>query len=227
MKFSEVIRTEANDIWQANFQHPFIQELRDGTLPLEKFKYYVLQDSYYLTHFAKVQALAAAKATDFSMTERMAVHAQNTYKAEGGLHETFMKQLGITEEEKRRFKPAPTAYAYTSHLYRAAFEGHVGDIIAAILPCYWIYYEIGNLLKDAKPGIDIYEQWIAAYHSEWFEELVNEQVANLDSIAEQDTEVGRLRMKQHFITSSEYEYAFWQMAYTLEQWPASEHLLSI
>lgn len=227
MKFSEIIRKEANQIWEANFQHPFIQELRDGTLPLEKFKYYVMQDSYYLSHFAKVQALAAAKAAEPKLTEQMAVHAQNTVKAEGLLHENFMKELGITEEDKKQFQQAPTAYAYTSHLYRAAFEGHVGDIIAALLPCYWIYYEIGHLLKGATPGVGIYQQWINAYHSEWFETLVKEQINNIDEIAARDTEEGRERMKKHFMISSEYEYAFWQMAYSLEKWPASNQMLNV
>ncbi len=78
----------------------------------------------------------------------MAHHAQNTYEAELSLHENFAKKLGITEEEKGHFIPAPTAYAYTSHMYRAAYEGHLGDIIAAILPCYWLYYEIGERLKN-------------------------------------------------------------------------------
>ncbi|MBB5325336.1 thiaminase/transcriptional activator TenA [Anoxybacillus tepidamans] len=219
MSFSSWLREVVDSIWEASFQHPFVQELGEGTLALSCFRYYVLQDSYYLSHFAKVQALGAAKASDLATTARMAHHAQNTYQAELALHEKFVKQLGITNEEKASFIPAPTAYAYTSHLYRVAYEGHLGDIIAAILPCYWLYYEIGERLKDCKPKEPIYQEWIAAYGSEWFRSLVEEQIARLDEVAKNVTEADRKRMKQHFIVSSQYEYSFWEMAYRLETWP--------
>jgi thiaminase (transcriptional activator TenA) len=219
MSFSNTLRQEANGLWEASFHHPFVKQLGDGTLNLQCFRYYVLQDAYYLGHFARVQALGAAKASDLPTTARMAHHAQNTYQAELSLHERFAKQLGITEEEKASMMPAPTAYAYTSHMYRAAYEGHLGDIVAAILPCYWLYYEIGERLKDCRPDEPIYQEWIAAYGSEWFRQLVEEQISRLDAIAEVVTEADRQRMKQHFLISSHYEYLFWEMAYTLESWP--------
>ncbi|CAM4292624.1 thiaminase [Bacillus manliponensis] len=222
MSFSQFIRKEADAIWEASFQHPFVTKLGDGSLDIESFRYYVLQDSYYLSHFARVQALGAAKAADLGVTARMAHHAQNTYQAELSLHEKFMGKLGVTKEEIAAFVPAPTAYAYTSHMYRAAYEGHLGDVIAAILPCYWLYYEIGERLKNCKPEEPIYQEWIGAYGSDWFRTLVEEQIARLDEITETVTEADRKRMKQHFIISSQYEYAFWDMAYKLEEWPVTE-----
>lgn len=219
MKFSEELRQEADPIWQASFNHPFVQGIGDGTLPLDRFRYYVLQDSYYLTHFAKNQALAAAKAEDLAVTNRLAMHAQGTYEAEMSLHRTFRTLLGITDEDMKNFEPAPTAYAYTSHMYRAGQFGHLGDIIAAILPCYWLYYEIGEKLKHKRPNEPIYQTWIDTYGSEWFTELVHEQINRLDEIAATVTEAERERMKGHFLKSSQYEYMFWEMAYTLEKWP--------
>lgn len=219
MLFSKKIREEANDIWEASFQHPFVKGIGDGTLPLECFRYYVMQDAYYLSHFARIQSLGAAKANDLHTTNRMAHHAQGTYEAELALHENFSKRLGITEEEQKAFKPAPTAYAYTSHMYRAAYNGNLGDIIAAILPCYWLYYEIGERLQQHTPDEQIYQEWIAAYGGDWFRTLVEEQINRLDEIAEQVTEEDRNRMKEHFMISSQYELSFWEMAYTIEKWP--------
>ncbi|MBM7585735.1 thiaminase/transcriptional activator TenA [Bacillus pakistanensis] len=219
MSFSQYLRKEADAIWEASFNHPFVKGIGDGTLSLENFRYYVLQDAYYLTHFSRVQALGAAKATDLATTASMAAHAQGTNEAELSLHENFSKRLGITDEERQNFKPAPTAYAYTSHMYRAAQFGHLGDIIAAILPCYWLYYEIGERLQECSPEESIYKDWIAAYGGEWFRELVEEQIQRLDDIAETVTESDRQRMKELFITSSIYELQFWEMAHTLEEWP--------
>jgi thiaminase/transcriptional activator TenA len=183
MKFSEIVR-----------------KVGSGTLPLEHFRYYVMQDSYYLSHFARVQSLGAAKALDLHTTNRMASHTIGTYEAELGLHKNFSKLLGITEEEKMNFKPAPTAYAYTSHLYRAAYTGHLGT-----------------------PDEPIYQQWIGAYGGEWFRTLVEEQIDRFDEIADSVTDIDRERMKEHFMISSEYEYAFWEMAYQLEEWPVQKN----
>ena len=216
--FTQLIRQEAREIWEANLDHPFVQGIAKGTLPLENFRYYVLQDSYYLSHFARIQAIAASRAEELSTTARMAAHAQGTYQAELGLHEQFIGQLGVTKEELENFRPAPTAYAYTSHLYRVAASGSLGEIIAAILPCYWIYYEIGEMLKHAAPKAPIYQEWIAAYGSDWFSELVNEQLTLLDAIAESASDKEREKMKQHFTYSCHYELRFWEMAWTLEGW---------
>ncbi|WP_420889893.1 thiaminase II [Geobacillus kaustophilus] len=172
MSFAKQLRQAADPIWQASFRHPFVQELGQGTLAREKFRYYVMQDAYYLRHFARVQAIGAAKSPDLATTARLAHHAQSTCEAELSLHETFAELLGITEEERAAFIPAPTAYAYTSHMYRAAYEGHLGDVIAAILPCYWLYYEIGERLKMCRPNDPIYEKWIGTYSSDWFRSLV-------------------------------------------------------
>lgn len=75
---------------------------------------------------------------------------------------------------------------------------------------------------DCQPKEPIYQEWIAAYGSDWFRTLVEEQIARLDRIAETVTEADRKRMKQHFVISSQYEYSFWEMAYTLEKWPVNE-----
>jgi len=219
MTFSRQLRQEADPCWQASFAHPFVQGIADGSLPLDCFRHYVLNDSYYLSHFAKAQAIGAAKADDLHTAGRMAEHVQSTYNAELALHENFAKRLGITEEEKARFQPSPTAYAYTSHLLRV-YTGHFGEIIAAILPCYWLYREIGERLRGAQPEEPIYREWIAAYGGDWFGELVREQIERLDEWAERVSERDRERMKRHFLISSRYELMFWEMAYRRESWPA-------
>ena len=158
MTFSAQIRQAVEPIWAASMEHPFVKGIGDGTLPLENFRFYIQQDSYYLTRFAKILALGAAKAPDIATTNQLADFAKHTYSAEIGLHEQFSKRLGITAEEKECFKPAPTTYAYTSHLYHAGHSGHLGDVIAAVLPCYWLYAEIGDAFINAAPEEPIHQE---------------------------------------------------------------------
>jgi thiaminase (transcriptional activator TenA) len=217
--FTEILREKATKIWDANLNHPFVQGIATGELDLTCFRYYVLQDSYYLSHFARVQAIGASRAEDLHTTARMAAHSQGTANAELSLHEKFINQLQVSKEEIASFQPAPSAYAYTSHLYRVASSGSLGEIIAAILPCYWIYYDIGQKLKGATPDEPIYQEWIAAYGGEWFGELVQEQLDRLDEWAKSASEKEKDRMINDFLISCQYELLFWEMAYTLEKWP--------
>ncbi|MDA7026119.1 thiaminase II [Bacillus sp. CLL-7-23] len=218
MKFSEECRKSAAKWWEGSFDHPFIKGIGDGSLSLDRFQYYVLQDSYYLTHFAKVQTFAAANADDLYVTSRMAEHAKGTYEAELSLHRKFVKLLGITEDQKNMFQPSPTAYAYTSHMYRSVLSGSFPNILAALLPCYWLYYEVGETLKPCKPKNEIYQEWIATYGGDWFKKLVTEQVDRFDQLAEKNSAETRLKMKENFVISSYYEYQFWNMAYEKEGW---------
>ncbi len=215
MTFSEEIRQAARRYWDSSFIHPFVTGIADGTLPEEKFRHYVLQDAYYLKHFAKIQARAASKAQDFATIAELAEHATSTYAAELSLHQSFFEPLGISDKVLAEFEPAPTAYAYISHMHHAS-EGTLGETIAAILPCYWLYYEIGQQLQAATPASPIYQQWIATYSSEWFERVVFEQIDRLNELAEQAGEHERVRMKQHFVRSCYYELMFWQMGWAEE-----------
>jgi len=222
MTFCEEVRKECNAIWEASFQHPFVRSLAEGSLPEDVFRYYVLQDSYYLKHFAKVHALAAVQARDLPTVKRFAQHAEETCGAEISLHEGFFDLLGVTEKDLADFKPAPAAYAYTSHLYRAAMEGELAATLSALLPCYWLYYEIGERLKNAKPEHPIYDKWIATYSSEWFEAATKEQITRLNQLTESLSPARREEVKAHFIKSSYYEWQFWEMAWTKEQWSTTE-----
>lgn len=222
MGFCERVRRECDGIWEASFRHPFVESLADGTLEEDVFRFYVLQDAYYLSHFAKVQALGAVKAKDLLTTQSFAKHAEATCSAELALHEEFFTMLGVTPEEHAAFRPAPTAYAYTSHMYRAAIEGDLADVLAALLPCYWLYWEIGERLKDAKPGHPIYDKWIAAYGSEWFGSLVNEQIGRMNQLADGLPEKRIRELAERFRKSSIYELNFWEMAWTKERWETPE-----
>ncbi|WP_214888690.1 thiaminase II [Exiguobacterium sp. s142] len=216
MTFTAHIRQEANALFEASFHHPFVRALGDGTLDEAKFRHYVMQDSYYLNQFSKVQAKGATLAPTMELASRFLTHALHTIEAEHELHREFFTMLEVSDMEWATFEPAPTAYAYTLHMQQAGPT--LGDVLAAILPCYWVYYEIGERLKDAEPDHPIYSVWIATYGSEWFRELVEEQIERLDELAGQAMESERIRYQQLFLKSCYYELAFWEMAWTLESW---------
>ncbi|MEC5423176.1 thiaminase II [Virgibacillus sp. C22-A2] len=218
MLFTETLREATRNSWEQSLNHPFVTGIANGDLPLETFKYYILQDIYYLNHFGKVHALAAAQADDFRITAMLADKAKHTAEAELTVHKEHAAILNITDKELNQFKPAPTAYAYTSHLYRAALSGSLGQTIAALLPCYWLYADIGKTYQNVKPSEAIYQNWINTYASEWFHASTQDQIDLLNRIAEDANEKEKEKMKEQFVIAKEYELAFWEMAYTKEVW---------
>ena len=59
--FSEQLRNEAQPIWRRIFGHPFLKEIKDGTLPEETFRYYLIQDYLFLEGFGRTVTMALAK----------------------------------------------------------------------------------------------------------------------------------------------------------------------
>ena len=218
MTFTDELKEMTQDTWDRSLNHPFVRGVTDGSLPLEKFKFYILQDIYYLKHYGKVHAFAAAHADDFDVTADLAQKASETAQSELTVHQEHAEILDIKKEEIDNLDPAPTAYAYTSHLYRAALSGSLGEIVAAILPCYWLYADIGLRYQDAEPEPDIYKNWIATYASDWFQESTQDMIQLMNDIASQASEVEKNKFRQQFKIAKEYELGFWEMAYTFEDW---------
>lgn len=218
MRFSEELRERTKDSWDKSVNHPFVKDIAKGDLPLETFKNYIMQDIYYLKHYGKVHAFAAAHADDFSVSASLAEKAKTTAEAELTVHKEHAEILNITDEDIKNFKPAPTAYAYTSHLYRASLSGSLAQIIAAILPCYWLYADIGMKYKDENPDEEIYRNWIQMYASDWFQESTQEMIDLMDELADKAGEDERKKIIEQFVIAKNYELAFWEMSYTFEKW---------
>jgi len=47
-RFTERLRQKAAGVWEAQHQHPFVRGIGDGTLSLERFKFWLRQDYVFL-----------------------------------------------------------------------------------------------------------------------------------------------------------------------------------
>ena len=217
MSFCHNIRKETDRYFEASFHHPFVKGMVDGTLPIEKFAYYMLQDAYYLKHYAKVLALTAVKAESGAYMDIFLEKAQFIQQSELALHATVFKELGIPEEKVNSFRPAPAAYNYISHMYQAVYNGDAAESLAAMLPCPWLYQEIGAYYRDTKPGVKVYEEWIQMYSDCAFERSVEEQIEMMDRYADENRHKSSI-LKEHFLRSCYYEWQFWEMSWTMQDW---------
>jgi len=221
MKFTDTLRKKAHAIWEANFNHPFVSGIGDGSLDEEKFKFYLAQDYVYLKEFCRFLAIAAAKSHDLDVMGRFSDLLGLTLKVEMDLHRSICSDFGISSEQLERTEPAPYCLGYSSYLLRIAYEGDFLDLLAAFLPCEWGYVEIGTRLKArGLPRHPRYAKWIETYASPEFQELTEFTKSLLDQLTEGAPQAKLDRLQEIFNYSSRWERLFWEMAWNRQTWIA-------
>jgi thiaminase/transcriptional activator TenA len=206
-------------IYGAILDHPFVRGLADGSLPRASFEFYAVQDSLYLREFARALAITASRAPRDEWIIMFSEHAAGALKVERTLHESFFKDFGLTADAVSSTPMAPANLAYTSYLLAVAHGAPFHESLAALLPCYWIYWEVGKELERKGSPNELYRRWIATYASAEFGTLVSAVIETADQTAARQRAHELAAMRRHFITTSRYEWMFWEMGYSRQQWP--------
>ena len=217
MSFSAELREAAAPVWEAKLSHPFVRGIGDGSLPEDRFRFYIRQDYLFLIDYGRLLALAAARAPRLEWMRRFASLAGSVLETEMDLHRQFAARWGITAEQLESERTAPATDAYCDYLLRTASLGDFSELVAAVLPCMWSYAEIGTTLAAAGiPGSDPtqrYAEWIEVYASDEFGQLAAWCRELTDAAANDVAGPGRRRMHAAFRASSEHELAFWESAW--------------
>jgi thiaminase/transcriptional activator TenA len=222
--FSQALWSQIERIYAAILEHPFIVGLTDGTLERDAFRFFVVQDAHYLREYARALSVAAARAPSEPDIAMFAQHAASAIEVERSLHESFFRDFGLSSEQVAATAVAPTNLAYTSYLLAVAYSGSFAEALGALLPCYWIYWEVGKELLARGSTDPLYQRWIETYAGEEFAAIVRAVLALTDRLGPQLSERERARVADRFVTTSRYEWMFWDMGYRLEQWPIALRL---
>ena len=209
----------AKPVWDAQLEHPFVKELGSGTLEIEKFKRWVQQDYVYLKEFARVFAWAASKADRLESMSWYAGVLNLTLNTEMALHRAYAQRFGISTEQLEATAMWPTTRAYTDFLVRISADGDTADLLAALLPCAWGYVHVAeHLARGGTPADARYAEWIEQYSSAEFREAAEWLKTELNRIAGDAPPEKRKRLTDLFVLSSRYEWAFWEMCWSGEEW---------
>lgn len=222
MKFTDRLQDKLLPIWRKNHAHPFVTGIGDGTLDHAKFRFYMVQDYLYLIDYAKVFALGAMKAgNDVRLMGKFAELLHGTINFEMDLHRTYAERFGISAEELENAQPSPVVLAYTHYMLAASQNGSLADLVAAILPCAWSYWEIGKELAQIPGACEhpFFGDWINTYNSEEFATLAQWCIELMDEVAEGKTEAELQRLEDIFLNTTRFEYLFWDMAQNQQMWP--------
>lgn len=217
--FSSVLWQSGAAVYRQILEHPFLTGLADGTLSRDAFRYFLLQDSHYLQTYARALALVAARAADAEDVRVFASHAANAIEVERALHAGLLAELSISAADVDASGAEPTTTAYTSYLLAVCATGSYAEAVATVLPCYWVYRDVGRELLTRSSPDRLYARWIATYGSVEFDAVVAAVLEVTDRLGEQLSEAERDRCCRHFATTTRYEWMFWDAAFRQLRWP--------
>ena len=216
MSFSRGLKAKAEKVWEDGYNHPFVQELGKGTLDKEKFKFYLLQDYLYLLQYAKVFAIATVKSDTEELMTNFTVSQHYILAGEMNVHREYMAGFGVTEAEVLAVKPALYNRTYTANMLSYGLTGSLAEVLASVFPCAWTYSDYGKRLKaqyaDKLEG-NFYRTWIDNYAGDQFSESFEWFFDALDGLVAETSKKQRENIENIFISSVEFEYLFWDMAY--------------
>ena len=217
--FSAELWQGAAGVYDAILAHPFLTGLTDGSLPHDAFAFYVAQDAIYLHGYARALAAVASRAPTPAQAEMFARHAADALAVEKELHGSLLAEFGIDPVAAEQAQPAPTNLAYISYLLATAGGGSYAEGVGVVLPCYWIYWEVGRELGRRGSPDPRYQRWIDMYGSEEFGDVVRAVIEVADELGPGLGAPERDLVHRHFRTTSRYEWMFWDMGYRQESWP--------
>ena len=209
MKFSDSLWEQIAPIYQRIVSHPFNVELAQGTLERDRFIYYMEQDAYYLVGFSKSLALIAGRANNARTIQQFLNFAQGALIDERELHANFLPP----NMNGDNFEPSLACMGYTNYLIAMASTASIEEAIAAVLPCFWIYREVGNTIAAKAIENNPYARWIETYSSQEFSEGTDLAISILDEMASQCSVSSLPLMERAFEYCSLYEWHFWDDAY--------------
>ena len=220
IRFSEEAWDRTRRLREAIHRLPFNTELAAGSLARDRFQGYITQDSLYLGRFSRALAIAAARAPDSDAMQSFAESALRAVAVEQALHGQYLREFGIDPARIGEAETSPDCLAYTSYLIAAAYHEPWEVLVAALLPCFRIYWDVGCAIAQRAAPENPYRAWIDTYADERFGKAVETAVAVGDRAAAAVTATTRAAMLAAFVRACQYEWLFWDGAYQRRGWPS-------
>jgi thiaminase/transcriptional activator TenA len=215
MKFTDKLWKNCSPLYKEILNHPFNRELMDGSLSTERFLFYIQQDFLYLLDYGRALSLLAGRSRDPATIADFLHLAEAVIAGERGMQDEFFKIFGITQPSREK---SPACFSYTNFIIATVLNKTYGEAVTVILPCFWIYREVGNyIFRHACKG-NPYRKWIDTYASMEFSASADKAIEITNTAAEMYPEL-QPRMEEIFEKSCRLEWMFWDGAYRKEAWP--------
>lgn len=218
MSTVERLLKAAEDVWAGYHTHPFVEGLKYGTLDQEKFRWYMIQDYWYLMEYTKVFAIGVTKSNSVEVMKIFAKYIGAILDGEVNVHNGYMAEFGITQEELNRTPIAQDNRSYTSYMLSAAQKGGEAEVLTAIFSCAYSYEVIARRIVEevpTAPAHPFYGRWVRGYITERYTGNNVVLMDLLERLTAHYTEAQLQRLEEIFVACSRYEASFWDMAWNM------------
>lgn len=219
VKPSDRLRDAAMPIWLKVMEHPYIKELKNGTLPMDTFRFYVQQDWLYLQEFTRTAAIIASRASDPDVMKFLLAWVEPLVGMEFHFHQKHADVLQL-DFNSISWEMNHANWAYSRHMLAAAHSGSTAEALAALLPCPCVYAYVGRELIAGEPSPNpVYADWIDFYAPGRADERIAAIQDLYDRLATTADAATLARCERNYVLSSRYEWGFWDAAYHRQTWP--------
>ena len=213
----ERLKGSCRSEWDAYCNHVFVNQIGDGTLDLESFQYYLMQDYQFLIHFSRAWALAVYKSDQLSEMLWASEILHSTLKTEMSLHVEFSARYGVDQAALESTTEAISNLAYTRYVIDKGMSGDLLELQVALSPCVVGYAEIGARLAgsyQSNLAENRYREWIEMYASDEYQELASQSILQLDDLFRKRGNEERFKsLSETFRQSTLLETDFWSMCH--------------
>ncbi|WP_252236360.1 TenA family protein [Clostridium sp. CH2] len=217
MSFVKTLVDNSMDIWETYLKHPFIIELQQGTLDIEKFKNYIVQDSIYLKEYARVYALGMYKSKTLKEIQNFYSILSFVNADETSTRLKYLKEWNITQEDIEVAEVKKENKEYIDFMMKIAEKQQVPEILMATLPCMFSYCYIGKEIKKNNPNIESTKYWdfIQDYASDLYAQSCIEWGNYAEELCKDFDTDKKTKLIKIFRQASICEMKFWDMSYNL------------
>jgi len=190
------------ELWNRYVKHEFVLKMRDGSLPLDIFRYYLIQDGKYVEDMLMALLIASSKGPIDKVTKILNL-VFSTLNKGLEIHSKLYSELSISKDEIVKTRYNLINYAYTRHLY---FYANLdwNKFLVAWTPCMFGYSIIGDYVVESPH--QLYKTWASFYASNEYKKRVE---AILHALNEVNITEGLLSI---FVDSVRFEIGFWEVS---------------
>lgn len=214
MTFMNETISKVLPIWDACIETPFIKEMQSGTLAIEKFKFYMIQDSIYLKNYARIFGKAIFHSERMKDIKIYYSILSFVTDSEAAVRLNYLKQFDLCEEDIETMLPTSVNQEYINFMMTIAEKGDCREILMAVLPCMlsytYIFQKIANTPETVR---SVYWDFIKDYADEQILKEYREWCNFADEKCRNVDEHEKLKLQSIFEKASQLELDFWNMAY--------------
>lgn len=215
MKLSSLCYNKTKALWEETIRHPFVSEMADGSLPYEKFRYYMMEDFFYLKRYIDIFAAILKKAETLKekkfISENISAVIDEIYR----VHIPSMEKLQISLDELKNQNAHIDILSYTNYMKEITENHDYLSGLVAILNCSWSYAYIGKSLIDKISKDCPYREWFISYSKGEYINTNNELINMIDELSENISDERKEALSDVFYNCALYEYRLWEMFYEM------------